>query len=219
MNNNCLYHHGIKGQKWGVRRYQNPDGTLTSEGQKRYNSSNNRKNTVENKQTKSSIKEHFTTAIKNIDKEKVLKVGAAAAGVALVAIGTYNLERSSTADIVDSLSQYGKTWADAARTLDDTAERIGTENLSLDETQKWMQRSSEAMTKSGDASYAVMKYAIKGGPSLGERRAYYKAKGGYNGAEALLKYRNDKALKEANSKRFKRQYAKIMERYRSSWDN
>ena len=31
-----LYHHGIKSQKWGVRRYQNEDGSLTSEGRKRY---------------------------------------------------------------------------------------------------------------------------------------------------------------------------------------
>lgn len=31
-----LYHHGIKGQKWGIRRYQNSDGTLTSEGKKHY---------------------------------------------------------------------------------------------------------------------------------------------------------------------------------------
>lgn len=32
-----LQHHGIKGQKWGIRRYQNPDGSLTEEGKKRYN--------------------------------------------------------------------------------------------------------------------------------------------------------------------------------------
>ena len=31
-----LMHHGIKGQKWGERRFQNPDGTLTPEGKARY---------------------------------------------------------------------------------------------------------------------------------------------------------------------------------------
>ena len=34
---NELYHHGIKGMKWGVRRYQNPDGSLTAAGKARYN--------------------------------------------------------------------------------------------------------------------------------------------------------------------------------------
>lgn len=33
--NNSLIHYGIKGQKWGVRRYQNADGTLTAKGKKR----------------------------------------------------------------------------------------------------------------------------------------------------------------------------------------
>ena len=31
-----LYHHGIKGMKWGIRRYQNPDGSLTEAGKNRY---------------------------------------------------------------------------------------------------------------------------------------------------------------------------------------
>ena len=31
-----LYHHGVKGMKWGIRRYQRKDGSLTPEGKKRY---------------------------------------------------------------------------------------------------------------------------------------------------------------------------------------
>ena len=33
---NELYHYGVKGQKWGIRRYQNANGTLTEEGKIRY---------------------------------------------------------------------------------------------------------------------------------------------------------------------------------------
>lgn len=36
-----LYHHGIKGQKWGVRRYQNEDGSLTAKGKQRYGTKEN----------------------------------------------------------------------------------------------------------------------------------------------------------------------------------
>lgn len=35
--NNQLWHWGVKGMKWGVRRYQNSDGALTEAGKRRYN--------------------------------------------------------------------------------------------------------------------------------------------------------------------------------------
>lgn len=37
MESNTLKHHGVLGMKWGVRRYQNRDGSLTNAGKKRYN--------------------------------------------------------------------------------------------------------------------------------------------------------------------------------------
>lgn len=36
MYNSQLHHHGIKGMRWGVRRFQNEDGTLTAQGRRRY---------------------------------------------------------------------------------------------------------------------------------------------------------------------------------------
>lgn len=36
MRETYLVHYGVKGMKWGVRRYQNKDGSLTPEGQKKY---------------------------------------------------------------------------------------------------------------------------------------------------------------------------------------
>lgn len=44
-----LVHHGIKGQKWGIRRFENPDGTLTEEGKRRYGSPENFRNSAEYK--------------------------------------------------------------------------------------------------------------------------------------------------------------------------
>lgn len=54
----CLCHFGILGQKWGVRRFQNEDGTLTEEGKVRYGSDDNPKN--ESKTWKKDDVEHLS---------------------------------------------------------------------------------------------------------------------------------------------------------------
>lgn len=43
MEQNELYHHGILGQKWGVRRYRNKDGSLTLAGRKKDTKAINKK--------------------------------------------------------------------------------------------------------------------------------------------------------------------------------
>ena len=51
-----LSHHGIKGQKWGIRRFQNPDGTLTAAGKARYITDDGHLTDAGRKQYKKDIK-------------------------------------------------------------------------------------------------------------------------------------------------------------------
>lgn len=68
-----LAHHGIKGQKWGVRRFQNKDGSYTNEGKRRYLS----------EETKGKIK-------------KAAKVAAGVAGAAAIGYGVYKIGKASS---------------------------------------------------------------------------------------------------------------------------
>lgn len=79
-----LAHHGTKGMKWGVRRYQNPDGSLTPEGRKRYGVDTNKYATENVKEAgrrsaKASAKASFKG---NVKRSAALAVAGAALGAA-----------------------------------------------------------------------------------------------------------------------------------------
>lgn len=67
-----LQHHGIKGQKWGVRRFQNEDGTLTPAGRSRYRADNYDSMTDTNKikYHKDQFKQQISDYSKSIPKGK-----------------------------------------------------------------------------------------------------------------------------------------------------
>lgn len=72
-----LQHHGILGMKWGVRRYENEDGTLTEAGKKRYNKQIKKdlkkRNKEWNKEASKMSDKELDDRINRLKKEKQLK--------------------------------------------------------------------------------------------------------------------------------------------------
>lgn len=87
-----LYHHGILGQKWGIRRFQNEDGSLTAAGKKRYQEGSSfgskgreikakdaaeLKSTIQDykdrgdKETAKMLTKYYNNMIKDLDKREV----------------------------------------------------------------------------------------------------------------------------------------------------
>ncbi len=70
---NYLYHHGIKGMKWGVRRFQNTDGSLTSAGKQRYGNTSNVRRLL-------TSKAKFGSAERVEEKQRMLQAKIAKGG-------------------------------------------------------------------------------------------------------------------------------------------
>lgn len=62
-----IAHHGILGQKWGVRRFQNKDGTYTSAGRKRYGVNSDKKETINSAEQR--ILDHYKSTKFMMNKE------------------------------------------------------------------------------------------------------------------------------------------------------
>ena len=86
--NEELYHHGILGQKWGIRRFQNSDGSLTSEGKRRYDNDSHSKS---DNNAKSETSEKSKSRAKNL--KRTVAVGATIAVASLAVIGVSKLSQ------------------------------------------------------------------------------------------------------------------------------
>lgn len=115
MQQNELYHFGIKGQRWGVRRFQKKDGTLTSAGKDRYSDtdqapkkSRHRQNLEANYRAKGMTKaEAEAAADKRIKIEKVIAITA---GVTVAGCAAYYARNKYIADRTDQILKAGTTF-------------------------------------------------------------------------------------------------------------
>lgn len=130
-----LYHHGIKGMKWGVRRFQNKDGSLTPAGKKRYDddavgSSSN----VE--KTKTTIDKAFEQNIKTgKDKapisaaEKITKESQKAIDNAAQLSNTISRVRKKNKNSTDTMTNEELQAAINRMRLEDTYRELSTKRI------------------------------------------------------------------------------------------
>ena len=93
-----LYHHGIKGQKWGVRRYQNADGSYTAAGKERYS----------NKQSAKSQNERRLPTPKQ--REKMNQINEEYRAMALKSNDLYNEIVLPVFEVTNSQAELDKVY-------------------------------------------------------------------------------------------------------------
>lgn len=114
-----LVHWGIKGQRWGIRRYQNPDGTLTEEGKARYDKQEegkarqDKRADVKNRRRLSdkSLDEKITRLKKEAELKRLTKENLNPGRAAVEEVLKNSGKKIATMAITGVVCYYGKKWA------------------------------------------------------------------------------------------------------------
>jgi hypothetical protein len=138
-----LAHHGIKGQKWGVRRFQNKDGSYTAEGRSRYLRDS------EDSDKRNGVKDFYNK------HKKAIKIGAAAVASAAVIYGSYKMYQTAPAKRIGALS-YAKSDP-----LKSTLSNYGTKSITIPPGTKFYRISREAMEDYKSRGSAYVSYKLR----------------------------------------------------------
>lgn len=169
-----LAHHGIKGQRWGVRRYQNSDGSLTPEGRLRYKQNEDGSYTKLSKSERQEAQQKYKDRFK-VDQNKTVNDDGSVTfpqGYKFNRVGGADLDfgkaggmyvsDASSYDVHMYVQQLGPT--PISRVLNwDTAHYVkqieATKPIKMPSTEKTVEMTLECMSKN-EAVYDAWKNSI-----------------------------------------------------------
>lgn len=164
--NEELYHHGIKGMRWGVRRFQNPDGSLTKAGTRRYKDneqsdkpkSKHRQNLEAKYRAMGYDEKHAAErAAKRIKTEKII---AATAGLTVAAASAYVIKHRIE-EKSDHIIKSGKTLQRVAASDDINFDRALYMAGNKSDKAKYAGLYGRQLRNQGAAEGAVKAFGIK----------------------------------------------------------
>ena len=163
MEDTYLIHHGIKGQKWGVRRFQNLDGTRTAAGKAR------ERNGEQESSSGSSQRKGLSDAQKSTLKKVAIGVGVAAvAGLAAygalkysdaVKTAAWNKTVDNGMEAFENIKKDSAFWEKAAKD-------VGTSDSEIERVEKYLEKKElsdiENTAKYNSSTFKQARKTLKG---------------------------------------------------------
>ena len=208
VSNGELYHHGVVGMHWGVRRYQNADGSLKAAGRKRYTEGG-----TDSAKTSKGGKKQLTDEERAARNAKIKKAAIAVGVTALVAAGTYA-----------AVKYNNKTMAEAKQIMSDAHKKKMDEYLEQADKKFQQQQFAASMhrqfdrvhqgdTEAGKAwARAEGEYRTKLNNVLKEKNVYNNAARRHMADKAVQR----QAQKEIIKRDLKDTKAKVYSKYREA---
>ncbi len=189
-----LYHFGIKGMKWGVRRYQNADGTLTSAGKKRYGDSSR------------DVDKQYKSLKKAVRRKRAVEAGSANRWMSGRAIGPNSkvrieqYERDKKAwENTDQYKKAERQWKATSSRLDNAFYSGKIDNETYDK--RWEAGVDKYLRDRGSMASNTLWWAKRGGKFMDD----YINRGG---KELSIAYLKDLGYDNAEAKRIVDRLAK-----------